>query len=209
MPDIPFGDNTSLGQALNGPQSNPGYAAGFGTPADVTGFSQVTAPSLLQQISALGQGTAIGGGQGVGGMNFGSIGAGIQDFFQAAGAKDEANSYAEAATLASQEAEFTKENTAVQNAQADRQVMMTIGGQKTQVAAAGFTGGGSNLALLKSSAQQAALGHQMITLQGGINEAAYAEQAKAYTNMKDAEQTAFNGDVAGGVLNSIFGIFGL
>jgi hypothetical protein len=206
MPDIPFGDNTSLGQALNGPQSNPGYAAGFGVPGDI---QTVSAPTLLQQISSLGAGTAIGGGMGVGGMNFNSIGAGIGDFFQAAGAQKEGQAYGEAATLASQEAEFTKESTAVQNAQASRQVMMTIGGAKAQASSNGFTGGGSNEMLLRSSAQQAALGHQMITMQGGINEAAYAEQAKADTLMKEAEYTAQNGDIAGGILNTIGGIFNL
>ena len=203
MPDLNFGDESEVAQAFGLNPSTVSAVAGN------TGLAQVTAPNLLQQISQLGAGTAIGGGQGVGGMNFSMLGSGVNDFFQAAGAGHEATSYAMAATLASQEAEFTKESTAVQNAQASRQVMMTIGTQKAGVGATGFTQSGSALQLLRSSAQQAALGHQMITLQGGINEAAYKEQAQAYTQMKEAAYNAQNGDIAGGILNTVLGVIGL
>ena len=208
MADLPngFEDESSMAQALG---LNAGTVAAASASAG-TGFATVNAPTLLQSISSLGAGTAIGGGQGVGGMNFNELSGGVQDFFQAAGAADEAKEYALASTYASQEAEFTKESTSVQNAQASRNVMMTIGAGKSQEAAAGLvTSAGSNLQLLHESAQQSALGHQMITLQGGITEAGYQEQAKAYTFMKNAEYTAENGDIAGGVVNSVLGIVGL
>ena len=203
MSDLNFGDESQVAQALGLNANTVSAVAGN------TNLAQVTAPSLLQTVSQLGSGAGIGGGQGLGGMNFNMLGSGINDFFQAAGAAAEGKEYGYAAQLASQEAEFTKESTAVQNAQASRQVMMTVGAQKAGVSATGFTQSGSALSLLKASAQQAALGHQMITMQGGINEAAYQEQAKAYTTMKEAAYSAENGDIVGGILNTIGGIFGL
>ena len=204
MPDIPFGTDTSGEDALGG-------VTGFGAtqPVSFGGLAQVSAPTLLQQISGIGAAQGVGSGQGVGGMNFGMAGSAVTDFFQAVGANAEAQNYSSASQLAKQEAEFTKESTAVQQAQATRQITMTIGAQKAGVAATGFTQSGSALQLLRSSAQQAALSHQMITQQGLITEAGYNEQAKAYANMASAAKTAEVGDIFGGVLNAVGAVVGL
>jgi hypothetical protein len=172
-------------------------------------LAQVNSGSLMQSIATFGAGTPLGGGLGVGGMNAGAIGSGVSDLFQAAGDAAEAKNYASAATLATQNDEFTIQSTKVQQSQAARSIFSTIGAQKTGVAGSGFTESGSALSLLQNSASQGALTHQMIGQQGLITEAGYAEQAKAYTTMKEAANTAETGSVIGGVFNIAAGILGL
>lgn len=172
-------------------------------------LATVNSSSLMSSIASFGAGTPIGGGQGVGGMNFGMAGNAVSDIFQGLGDASEAKSYAAAATLATQNDEFEQQSVKVQQSQASRQVFQTIGAQKAGVAATGFNESGSALSLLANSASQAALSHQMIGQQGLITEAGYAEQAKAYTDMKEAANTAENGSFLGGALNAVGSILGL
>jgi hypothetical protein len=180
--------------------------AGVGTSPQL---AQVNSSNLMQSIATFGAGTPIGGGAGLGGMNFGAIGSGVSDLFQGAGDLKEAKNYAMAATLATQNDQFTIQSTKVQQSQAARSIFSTIGAQKGGVSGSGFTESGSALSLLANSASQGALTHQMIGQQGLITEAGYAEQAKAFTNMKEAANTAANGSFIGGIANIALGIIGL
>lgn len=103
----------------------------------------------------------------------------------------EAGQYDLAAKLAAQNEEFTKQSTAIQEAQQQRNTTMQIGGQEASVAGAGFAESGSALDILADSARQGALAKATLGQQGLITEAGYKEQADSYTMMaKTARDTA-------------------
>lgn len=131
----------------------------------------------------------------------GGIGGAVQDIFasqaQASGLRlrsrgnlAEAELYDESGRLAKLNEEYTKQSTEIQNVQAERNILQTIGAQQAEVGAAGLASSGSALDLLRSSAQQGALTHQIITQQGAITEAGYEEQARAYSIMAGAARDA-------------------
>lgn len=102
---------------------------------------------------------------------------------KATGDDMEAGNYEEAAKLAGQNAEFTKESTAVQSAMAERQIYLGIGKEQAEISGAGFANSGTALDLLRSSASQGALQKALVERQGQITEAGYEEQQKAYNNL--------------------------
>jgi hypothetical protein len=84
------------------------------------------------------------------GFDVGAIGAGVSDIFQgfAAGTKAkgdilEAQAYDKAAQLALQNEQFTKQSTAIQEAQANRELLLSTGRTQAEVAGAGFARVGS------------------------------------------------------------------
>jgi hypothetical protein len=123
----------------------------------------------------------------------------------------EASNYDLASTLAAQNEAFTAQSTRVQQAQLDRQVTQTIGGQAAGVAGAGFSSGGTALNLMRDSASQGALARGVLGQQGAITEAGYAEQATSFTTMANAGrataasemQIAGQTDVIAGEQNTI------
>lgn len=139
-------------------------------------------------------------------MAFGSstitdLGGAVSDLFGASSDKAkaqgdfiEAKDYTLASTLADQNEQFTETSTKIKEAQADRQLTMQIGGQRADVAGAGFAESGSALDLLRSSAQQGALNRAVLGQQGLIQEAGYKEQAQSYTNMSEAATIAGNAE---------------
>lgn len=134
-------------------------------------------------------------------MALGSIiqagGQAITDLFGSEGAAAASASYTGAATLANQNAQLAETSTKIQEAQTVRQVSMSLGTQKTDIAGAGFTESGSALDLLASSAQQGALSKALINIQGAINENSYAAQAGAYTaEAKSAGEASDSGIVS-------------
>jgi hypothetical protein len=102
----------------------------------------------------------------------------------------EAKSYEMAAGLALQNEQFTKTATAVKEAQNDREVYQTISQQQAGVAGGGLAESGSALDLLRDSASQGALSHEIIGQQGLITEAGYQEQHDSYVNMANALRSA-------------------
>lgn len=155
-------------------------------------------------------------------MAFGSgtltdIGGAVSDLFAASGDRAkaqgdfiEAKDYTLASDLATQNEKFTETSTAIKQAQLDRQIYQTIGGQKADVAGAGFAASGSSLDLLRSSAQQGALTKAVAGEQGLIQEAGYQEQATSYQNMSqaatiagNAENSAANGATIGGIIKGV------
>lgn len=148
------------------------------------------------------------------------IAGGVSDFFaafgadqQAAATGEEAQTYGEAATLAQQNEQFTAQSTAIQEAQQNRQITQAMGRTTAQVAGAGFANSGTALSLMRSNAEQGSLSQAVTAQQGLMNEASYAEQAQADTNMQTAaldteaaEKNAATGDIIGGVLKGVAAI---
>lgn len=185
--------------------------------ASVGDFATVNSTNVLAGISndtssIASVASPAGGAAGTspaGGLNFGLIGSGISDLFGAAGDADEANAYAKASTLATQNAAYAKESTGLQETQASRQIYQTIGTQQAQVAGAGFGKGGSSQELLRSSQSQGELTKQVIGVQGNINVAGYQAQADAYTAQKQAAEAATNSGIFGGITNILGGVASL
>jgi hypothetical protein len=82
---------------------------------------------------------------GIGTGTFSSLGAGVSDIFQgfadetkAQGDILEGQTYSEAAQLALQNEQYTKQSTAIQQAQAQRELLMSTGRTQAEVAGAGF-----------------------------------------------------------------------
>jgi len=123
----------------------------------------------------------------------------------------EARSYDMAAQLALLNKQYTVTETGVKQMQADREIYQTISSQRAGVAGGGLAESGSALDLLRSSASQGALSHEIIGQQGLITEAGYQEQHDSYTNMAAAarqaaqeeedlaKKTSLFGDITGGI----------
>lgn len=151
------------------------------------------------------------------------LAGGVSDFFaaygeeqQAAATGEEAATYGEAATLAQQNEQFTKESTAITEAQQNRQITQAAGRTTAQVAGAGFANSGSGLDLMRSNAQQGSLAQAVMSQQGLMTEAGYAEQSQADLNLQQgaldteaAEKNAATGSIIGGVLKGAAGIASL
>ncbi len=116
-----------------------------------------------------------------------------------------------ASGLASQNSQFTKTSTAIQQAQQDRATAIQIGGQRNAIAGSGFKESGSGLDILADSASQGALAKEVLGQQGQITEAGYDEQAKSYTMMAQTARETAQGeeDIANKTEdNSAFAMFG-
>lgn len=113
------------------------------------------------------------------------------ELLQAQGNLAEGQEYSLAENLAKQNEAYTEASTNIQAAQQERQVAMTIGGERAATGGAGLANSGSAGDLLRSSAQQGALAGAVLRMQGQITEAGYNEQAASYGLMATtAGQTA-------------------
>jgi hypothetical protein len=143
---------------------------------------------------------------------FNNIGGAASDLFtgfgdnaKAQGDFAEAQNYDLASELATQNEQFTKTSTAIKEAQQQRELTMTLGGQKADVAGGGFAESGSSLDLLRDSASQGALTHAVLGQQGLITEAGYTEQATSYANMATAATAAGNAANQAGTFSDVMG----
>lgn len=136
-----------------------------------------------------------------------SFGAGLSDLFQASGDMSkatgdlaEAANYDLAAKFAGQEAEFTKESTAIQSMQAERAMYSSMSQTRADIAGGGFAASGSGLDILAQSASQGALSQAVIQRQGLITEQGFLEQQQSYLNMESAADMAASAEkkAAGG-----------
>jgi hypothetical protein len=112
------------------------------------------------------------------------------DRSKAAGDIFEAKNYDLAAKYADQEAAFTKESTAIQSMQSERNTYKSISQTTADVAGGGFKTSGSGLDILAESASQGALQRAVIERQGLITEQGFEEQAQSYRNMESAADMA-------------------
>lgn len=136
---------------------------------------------------------------------FGDAGGAVNDIFAAMGKKAEAKNYGMAADLAGENAQFTKESTAVKLAQTQRDIYKVIGGQQTEIAGSGFEASGSGLDLLRDSSAQGALEKNLQSVQGAMTEAGFEEQQQSYLAM----QKSAKGGVFGSELAAAFKIGGM
>lgn len=132
---------------------------------------------------------------GIGTIN--SIGGAVQDLFgadahrsKAAGLRIEAGNYDRSSEYAERNARFTELSTEIKSSQMDRDIYKTIGGQKADIAGAGFADSGTALDLLRDSASQGSLMKTVAEAQGLITEEGYQVQAKNYTAMGEAARMA-------------------
>jgi post-segregation antitoxin (ccd killing protein) len=132
---------------------------------------------------------------------FGDLGGAVSDLFAAQGYKYKAQgdefekqNYLLAADLADKNARFAETSTAIKTAQQNRQIYQNIGGQKADIAGAGFAESGSAIDLLRDSAAQGALMQAVTQQQGLIQEEGYKEQAQSYRNMAAAAQVAIDAE---------------
>lgn len=132
--------------------------------------------------------------------------AGFGDDAKAQGDFAEAQEYTLASGLATQNEAFTKTSTAIKQAQQQRELTMNLGGQQANQASAGFASSGSALDLLRDSASQGALTHQVLGQQGLITEAGYQEQAQSYQTMATAATAAGNAENEAGEFADVTGI---
>lgn len=115
------------------------------------------------------------------------------DILKGIGAAYEGMSYSRAGDLARLNADFTARSTAIQAAQSDRQVYMSLGSQRAGYGASGLAESGSAIDVLRGSAQQGALERSVLLQQGVITEEGYREQAEVYGNMVEASKVAVEG----------------
>jgi hypothetical protein len=118
------------------------------------------------------------------------------DILQGQGAAIEGQAYGEAASLATLNAQYTAQSTAIQEAQAQRSLYMTLGTSRAAAAGSGSAGGGSAGDILRSSSQQGALNAAVIGQQGLITQACYQEQAASYNLMQQASNVTQQADIA-------------
>lgn len=128
---------------------------------------------------------------------FSGIGGAVSDFYSAdaarakgKGSRLEAEQYAQAAVFAKQNVEFTKVSTAIKEYQTQRELNLTLGKQRADVAASGFAAAGSALDLMRDSAMQGELAKAVLGMQGQIQEAGYEQQAASYRLMSQAASEA-------------------
>lgn len=114
---------------------------------------------------------------------------------KAGGDLAEAQNYDMAGDLATANEAYTAQSTRIQEAQTQRQITQTIGGQRASVAAAGFSSGGSAGDIMRDSANQGALAKGVLAQQGVITEAGFDEQAKSFATMAAAGRATAAGEM--------------
>jgi hypothetical protein len=151
-------------------------------------------------------------GGGPGSRLFSGLGTAVSDLggYFGAQAKSsfdiaEAGQYDLAAKLALQNEQYTKMSTDIQEAQANRELLMSTGRTSSEVAGAGFAASGSALDILRSSAAQGSLQKAVIGQQGLITEAGYKEQAQSYELMQQAANDAASAEKTAGIGSFIAG----
>ena len=102
------------------------------------------------------------------------------DKAEAQGYQQAAQDYLAGASLAGTEAQIAEISSGIQKYQQQRQAAKVIGGQKAEIAGAGFNPeSGTGISLLRDSAAQSALASALIQSQGDINAVGYQIQAEA------------------------------
>lgn len=139
----------------------------------------------------------------LGGMDFGSAGGAVSSIFGAIGDFQNASSLKKASKMAMQNARISAESTAIQQTQAQREVLQTIGRQQAQVGGAGLAASGSALDLLRSSQSQGELTKQLIGVQGKIDENDWKLQSQNYAAQAAAAKTSGIGGILGGVMKGV------
>jgi hypothetical protein len=166
-------------------------------------------PTLTPILNLGGQPTGLlGMGGRLSSDAFSNLGAAASDLFAGAGAATsarlqaaglriraqgdlaEATNYDLASKLARENEEYTKISTDIQQAQLDRKISGVMGGEREEVASAGFAESGSALDILRDSSAQGSIAKSTLTQQGLMTEAGYEEQAQSFDTMPAAARQA-------------------
>lgn len=134
---------------------------------------------------AFGSGTAAGVGGAVS-----DIFAGMGASSKAKGLKLEAQQYRRSAAFSLQQAELSRQSTAIKDASLLRQMFMVVGGTQAALGAAGFSGGGSATDIMAMNASQAAMERATAHASGLVQEEGYKVQAENYQSMAKAADAA-------------------
>lgn len=118
------------------------------------------------------------------------IGGAAGSLLSAQGSFASEDAYLEAKTIAEQNADIAAASSAIEQTQLSRKIYQVIGGQKSDVAGAGFAESGTALDLLRSSASQGALDKAVAQDQGIITVNSYKQQAELFQGMADAADAA-------------------
>jgi hypothetical protein len=102
----------------------------------------------------------------------------------------EGDAYAHASELSRQNETLALVSSHIQQTREDRQIYQSLSSQKAAVAASGFAGGQSALALYADSASQGALAKQLIGVQGNITANGYEQEAQASDAQSGAARIA-------------------
>lgn len=140
---------------------------------------------------------------------FGNIGGAVGDIFTGIGQQQSAKTLRIAARYAGENADLAETSTRIQRAQLDRQAYRTIGGQKADVAGAGFSASGSALDLLRDSMAEAAMADNLTALQGQIEVNAYTAQQKSLLGQAKQADIAAKGSFIGSIFKVIAGVAAL
>ena len=140
---------------------------------------------------------------------FSNTGGAVRDIFSAYGSFQSAGGYSAAAKAAERNADLTREETEVKLAQQQRTAFQVLGGQKADIASAGFLESGSALDIMRDSASQAALSKAMIDRQGDIKAEGFEAQAKMYRAMADASESSGWGSIISSGIRLLAGFGGL
>jgi hypothetical protein len=125
----------------------------------------------------------------------GGIGSFLGGSAAAGGSKKAAQFYTKAAAL-------TNLETGIKETAATRQIYQTLGAQRADVAANGFSLSGSAADVMRDSAQQGALSKALIQVQGDVTASSYTAQAQAAAAQAKAQS-------GGGLLGGIGGLIGI
>lgn len=139
----------------------------------------------------------------------GYFGNAAGDLFGAAGEGIAAKGYTEAAGRERLAAKITAGATVIQRAAAYRQVERTLGGQRADIASAGFSFSGSAIDLMADSARQGAISDALIENQGQIEVQGHESSAAMYENQAAQAKKRQSGGLFSGLLNIGLGVLGL
>jgi hypothetical protein len=140
----------------------------------------------------------------------GGLGDAFSSYEAGQGAKSEASADRQAAALAGTDILYEKENVTLQQTAQQRQLAKTQGKAAAAIAGSGFTtDSGSAYDIFSENAQQGALAHGVMGMQGLITESGYAAQQQAYlakATAADTAASAADAGVMGGVLKGAMAV---
>lgn len=146
------------------------------------------------------------------GAGISGIGAGIGSLFSAQGDKQAAAGYDKAAASERTNADIARASLGVQEAAITRDLYKTAGGQRSDVAGAGFKMSGTAMDLARDTARQGGLATALTVNQGAIDIQGHVAQADAYSAEAQAARTAAKGaGISGifGIATGVLSLFGL
>lgn len=129
-------------------------------------------------------------------------GGAVSDLFSGIGAKQAASSYRTAAKYAGTNVDLETASLGIKRVQLQRELYRATGGQKADIASAGFGASGTALDLMRDTASQGALARAQLEVQGGIEINAAEAQVAASEGQARAEETSAAGNFIGSALNA-------